>query len=87
MAPKVVKASSSKVSKKSAKDGKPKKAPTAYIIFSTEKRAEVKAANPEATFGELGKLLGKMWAEMDDSDKEQYKQRQAELQAAVSAAK
>ena len=65
--PKAAKAA--KAAKKAAKEDKPKRAPSAYIIFSTEKRTEVKAANPEATFGELGKILGQMWASMDEKTK------------------
>ena len=53
---------------KAAKADKPKvkRAASAYILFSTEKRPEVKAANPTASFGEMGKLLGQLWAELDD---------------------
>jgi hypothetical protein len=71
MAPKVAKAVPTKVVKrKSAKKDGVKKAPSAYIIFCSEKRGDVKAANPEATFGELGKLLGKLWASMSEEQKE-----------------
>lgn len=33
----------------------------------------MKAANPEASFGELGKLLGARWGEMSEEDKQQWK--------------
>jgi len=42
---------------------------SAYIVFCQAKRAEVKAANPDATFGELGKILGKMWGKLDEKQK------------------
>jgi len=42
---------------------------SAYIVFCGAKRAEVKAANPDATFGELGKILGKMWGKLDEKQK------------------
>ena len=35
-------------------------------------RPEIKAKNPEATFGELGKLLGAKWSSMDDKAKAPY---------------
>ena len=35
-----------------------KKAVSAYLHFSNDMRDEVKAANPEAKFGEIGKILG-----------------------------
>ena len=57
---------------KKEKGDKPKRAPSAYIIFCGEKREEVKKANPEATFGELGKLLGGLWSGMDEAAKKKY---------------
>jgi hypothetical protein len=58
-----------KVARKSKahKDGdKPKRALSPYIIFCKKNREKVKAANPGATFGELGKLLGALWANLDE---------------------
>lgn len=58
-----------KVAKKAkvAKDGdKPKKALSPYIIFCSKNREKVKAANPGASFGELGKLLGALWSNLDE---------------------
>lgn len=52
-----------------SKGDKVKRAPSAYIIFSTEVRPKVKADNPDATFGEMGKLLGAKWAAMTESEK------------------
>ena len=58
---------SSKASK--AKGEKTKRSPSAYIIFASEMRPTVKAENPDATFGELGKLLGAKWAALSDAEK------------------
>ena len=44
-------------------------APSAYIIFCKEKRPDVQAKNPTATFGEMGKLLGALWGGLSDSEK------------------
>ena len=57
-------------SKKSDDKVKVKRAPSAYIVFCTEKRAEAKESNPDSTFGELGKILGQMWGQLDDKGKE-----------------
>lgn len=57
---------------KKDKGDKPKRAPSAYIVFCTAKRTEVKDANPEATFGELGRLLGSLWSQMDEKAKAPY---------------
>eukprot|EP00586_Coscinodiscus_wailesii_P018308 CAMPEP_0172493376 /NCGR_PEP_ID=MMETSP1066-20121228/24817_1 /TAXON_ID=671091 /ORGANISM="Coscinodiscus wailesii, Strain CCMP2513" /LENGTH=51 /DNA_ID=CAMNT_0013263535 /DNA_START=337 /DNA_END=489 /DNA_ORIENTATION=+ len=36
----------------------PKKNWTSFMFFSNAKRAEIKEENPDATFGELSKLIG-----------------------------
>jgi hypothetical protein len=46
-----------------------KRAPSPYIIFCSEKRPELKKAHPTASFGEMGKMLGQMWAQMDEKAK------------------
>ena len=55
--------------KKSAAAPKVKRAPSPYIVYCTENRDKIKAANPSATFGELGKLLGAAWGKMSDAQK------------------
>eukprot|EP01041_Mallomonas_annulata_P018615 gene18615-37617_t len=93
MAPKVAKADNAKAGKKRVSrqkmeggDGGVKKTPSAYIIFCSERRSEVKDQNPDASFGELGKLLGKIWASMSEEEKEAYKEKQAERKAAAEIA-
>lgn len=46
--------------------------PSAFIQFSNLKRDEVKAANPKAGFGDLGKILGKMWQKLSEEEKAKY---------------
>jgi hypothetical protein len=64
-----------KVSKKKAPAKKekdpnaPKKGLSAFMIFSSENRSRIKEENPGASFGELGKLLGQKWREMNEEDK------------------
>lgn len=36
----------------------PKKNLSAYMFFSKDAREEVKSENPEAKFGDIGKLIG-----------------------------
>ncbi|KAG8951046.1 Non-histone chromosomal protein 6 [Tulasnella sp. 424] len=50
------------------KDG-PKRPLSAFMYFCKDWRDRVKAENPEASFGEVGKLLGAKWKELDDSEK------------------
>jgi len=72
-----------------AKEAKPKKektprAKSAYIIFSLEQRANIQKANPTATFGEMGKLIGAAWAALSDKAKEPY-QKKSEAEKAKLA--
>ncbi|KDQ54550.1 hypothetical protein JAAARDRAFT_49184 [Jaapia argillacea MUCL 33604] len=50
----------------------PKRALSAYMFFSSDWRERIKAENPDAGFGEVGKLLGAKWKEMDDEEKKPY---------------
>ncbi|KAH8101320.1 high mobility group box domain-containing protein [Cristinia sonorae] len=64
-------------SEKAAKKGKkdknaPKRALSAYMFFSQDWRERIKAENPDAGFGEIGKLLGAKWKELDESEKKPY---------------
>lgn len=65
----------------SDKPKKPKKSPSGFAIFSDEKRAEVKTKNPEASFGEMGKILGAMWRNLADSERQVYLDGAAEAKA------
>ena len=51
---------------------KPKGAKTAYIFFCDEKRGQVKAANPEAKFGEISKLIAEAWKALDEEARKPY---------------
>jgi hypothetical protein len=58
--------------KKAKSSTRKRRAPSAFIVFSNEKREEVKRANPKASFGELGKRLGKMWRALSADEKQKY---------------
>ncbi|KXS14730.1 SSrecog-domain-containing protein [Gonapodya prolifera JEL478] len=59
----------------------PKKPLAAFMIFSNDKREQVKKDNPEAGFGEIGRLLGNLWKEMTIEDKKPYNDRAGEAKA------
>ena len=40
---------------------------SAWQIFASEKRDEIKTENPDLTFAEISKKLGEMWAKADKS--------------------
>ncbi|CEP14314.1 hypothetical protein [Parasitella parasitica] len=50
----------------------PKRGLSAYMFFSQDQRATVKEENPEATFGQIGKILGDKWKNMSDEQKKPY---------------
>ncbi|THG97109.1 hypothetical protein EW026_g4837 [Hermanssonia centrifuga] len=63
---------------KAKKDPKaPKRALSAYMFFSQDWRERVKGENPDAGFGEIGKLLGARWKELDDEEKKPYMEQAA----------
>jgi len=50
----------------------PKEPRSAYTFFTADKRAEIKEANPKASLGEIGKLLGAAWKALSDGEKAEY---------------
>ncbi|KAF7980416.1 hypothetical protein HWV62_38238 [Athelia sp. TMB] len=42
------------------------------MFFSQDWRERIKTENPEAGFGEVGKLLGAKWKELDEEEKKPY---------------
>ena len=63
-----------KASKKEKDPNAPKKALGSYMHFAAAKRGEIKAAHPDATIGEVGKLLGAAWKRLSDKDKAAYEE-------------
>lgn len=75
---KIVKAKPAKSPKKAPKAkadkaDKPKRAPGPYMIFCKEERPKIVKANPNMSFGEVGKALGEKWRGMSDAQKAKYK--------------
>ena len=92
-APKAKAAKETKAAKGKGKGGKaakadgPKRGISAYMAFSTEMRPSIKADNPSASFGELGKLMGAAWAKMDAGAKKKYEDIAAKDKARYEAEK
>ncbi|CCK71495.1 high-mobility group nucleosome-binding protein KNAG_0H00800 [Huiozyma naganishii CBS 8797] len=61
-----------RVTRKKKDPNAPKRSMSAYMFFANENRDIVKSENPNATFGQLGKLLGEKWKNMSTEDKEPY---------------
>ena len=66
---------------------KPKKAPSAYMCYGTEVRAATKAKNPDATFGEMTKLIATAWNKIKDDKKKSAKYHDMAAKAKASVAK
>lgn len=60
---------SSKMTKDTKDSNKPIRAPSAYIMFSKKKHPELKLAHPNATFGEIGRMIGAAWKDLSDDEK------------------
>lgn len=63
----------------------PKQAQSAYMLFSKDWRERITAENPGASFGEVGKILGTTWKELDDLEKKPYIEGAAKDKARVEA--
>jgi hypothetical protein len=50
----------------------PKPALSAFFLFSHAVRDQVKAENPNASFGELGRIIGKLWKDLPEADKKAF---------------
>jgi len=55
----------------------PKRGLSAYMFFSQEHRKSVQTENPEAGFGEIGKILGERWKNMSEAEKTPYTKKAA----------
>lgn len=51
----------------------PKAKPSAYINFSNQERASIKAEMPNATFGQIGKETGARWRKLSPEQQNSYK--------------
>jgi ABC-type transporter MlaC component len=47
------------------------------MLFAQANRDKVKKDNPDVTFGETGKILGKLWKKASKSDKAKYEAKSA----------
>ncbi|KAJ4926712.1 hypothetical protein JOQ06_014459 [Pogonophryne albipinna] len=50
-----------------------------YILFSSEMRAVIKARHPDFSFGELSRLVGTEWRNLESTKKVDYEERAAKI--------
>ena len=61
--------------KKAKKDpNAPKRACSAFMFYSIERRPQLKVENPDWAFGEYGKQIRSEWRSMSDAEKAPYEQ-------------
>jgi hypothetical protein len=70
-----------KAARKAAREGMPKRAPSAYLLFCAERREATKAANPGAAMTEVQKLMAAEW-KLVDADTKTRLQAQSDAAAA-----
>ncbi len=66
-----------KISKRKKKrdPNEPQKPVSAYALFFRDSQANIKAANPNAAFGDVSKIVASMWDNLDPDSKAAYKKR------------
>jgi len=82
--PKKPKKPKRKKGQKKDKDA-PKRAMSAFFLFAQDERAKVKAANPSASIGDIGKELGARWAKLGGGAKAGYEKKAAVLKVKQQA--
>lgn len=50
-----------------------KRKPTAFANYMKMTRSSVKSENPDASFGDISKIVGGNWKKLSDEDKQQFK--------------
>jgi len=61
-----------KKGKKKRDPNEPKRSPSAYLIYGSKIREEVKKDHPEAKSSEIMKIIGTMWQKLSEDEKKQY---------------
>merc|ERR1711992_257567 len=63
----------------------PKRAMSAFFLFARDERPKVKAANPSASIGDIGKELGARWAKCPAAAKAGYEKKAGALKVKQQA--
>lgn len=59
-------------SKKLKDPNAPRKSLSAFMLFSNDHRKIVKESSPDATFGDVGRMVGAAWKELKEKEKSFY---------------
>ncbi|XP_010780345.1 TOX high mobility group box family member 3-like, partial [Notothenia coriiceps] len=64
-----------KKGKKKKDPNEPQKPVSAYALFFKDTQAAIKGQNPNATFGEVSKIVASMWDSLGEEQKQVYKRK------------
>lgn len=65
--------------KKAKKDpNAPKRNMSAYFLFSIDARPKVKASNPDASFGDIARIISAQFKEISEKEKKKWEKKAAE---------
>lgn len=64
-----------KAAKKRRDPNEPQKPVSAYALFFRDTQATIKGSQPNASFGEVSKIVASMWDSLDPDSKAHYKKR------------
>ncbi|KAG8200694.1 hypothetical protein JTE90_022311 [Oedothorax gibbosus] len=73
--PKVTKKPKAQKKKKKRDPNEPQKPVSAYALFFRDTQAAIKGQSPNASFGEVSKIVASMWDSLDVDRKNQYKKK------------
>lgn len=69
-------------SKKAPKDpNAPKRPLSSYMLWAGEVRNKIKEENPEYSITDIAKMLGKMWSNVGDDERQTYKKKADDMKA------
>uniref|UniRef100_A0A0B6ZGR1 HMG box domain-containing protein n=1 Tax=Arion vulgaris TaxID=1028688 RepID=A0A0B6ZGR1_9EUPU len=75
-APSVTPKKAKQTKRKKKKDpNEPQKPVSAYVLFFRDTQATIKGHNPNASFGEVSKIVASMWEQLDPEHKDVYKKK------------
>ncbi|KAK6643901.1 hypothetical protein RUM43_000166 [Polyplax serrata] len=73
--------------KKKGKEKNPTKLVTGYILYSSEIRKAICTSHPEASFGEISRMVGNEWRQLSAEAKQSWEEKAAKMNEEMKEAK
>eukprot|EP00669_Euglena_mutabilis_P005060 TRINITY_DN1642_c0_g1_i4.p2 TRINITY_DN1642_c0_g1~~TRINITY_DN1642_c0_g1_i4.p2 ORF type:complete len:176 (-),score=59.98 TRINITY_DN1642_c0_g1_i4:872-1399(-) len=71
---------------KKEKAGKPKRPPTGYLLYNTERGPAIRKKHPDWGIAEVSSRISREWAKMEDDEKKPYEKKARKLLEAYKEA-